>query len=52
MHLNMWYFPTLVKQKFKVGDGTKHVLLFTFHAFFMCLTVEDLHNTEREKEKQ
>ena len=42
-------FPTLVKQMFKAGDETKHMLLFIFHTLYTCLTVEDLHNTERER---
>ena len=49
MCLNLRYFPTLVETNILVGDESKHVLLFIFHALYTCLTVEDLH---REKQKK
>ena len=32
-----------------VGDETKHVVLFIFHALYTCMTAEDY---EREKKKE
>ena len=34
---------------FLVGDETKHVVLFIFHALCMCLTVEDLYKRKDRK---
>ena len=48
----MRHFPTFVKQALSASVETKHVLLFIFHALYTCLTVEDLHSAEREKEKK
>ena len=41
MCINLSYFPTLVKTDVLVGDETKHMLLFTFHALYTCLTGRD-----------
>ena len=30
-------FPNVGKNKCLVGDETKHMLLFIFHALYMCL---------------
>ena len=48
MCLNLQYFQKLVKTNVLAGDETKHVLLFIFHALYMCLTVEDLHREEQK----
>ena len=33
---------------FLASDETKHMLLFIFHALYMCLTVEDLHSEQNK----
>ena len=41
-------FPNVGKTNILVGDETKHVVLLIFNALYMCLTVEDLHDTEKK----
>ena len=40
----------LVKQTFLAGDETKHMLLFIFHALYMCLIAEVLQYKQKKKE--
>ena len=47
----MQYFSMLVKEMFKVGDETKHVLLFIFHALYICLTVEEQKQRKRDRKR-
>ena len=40
-------FPNIGKINVLLSGKTKHMLLFIFHALYMCLTVEDLHRTKK-----
>ena len=36
---------------FLVGDETKHMVLFIFHALCTCLTVEDFTKDQKEEKE-